>query len=75
MTEETQTPVEETQTPNIQLQDLSVAVQAIDMASAKGAYTGTDMELVGRVRNTIAAFVQANAPQQKESTEEEASEE
>lgn len=74
MTDETQTPVEEPQAPSIQLQDLGVAVQAIDMASSKGVYVGSDMEVVGRVRNTIAAFVQANAPQQ-EATEEEASEE
>jgi len=66
MTEETQA-----QATGIQLQDLVIAVQAIDMASAKGAYTGGDMEVVGRVRNTIAAFVQANTPQQEEVKQEE----
>jgi len=70
MTEETQA-----QAPGIQLQDLVIAVQAIDMASAKGAYTGGDMEVVGRVRNTIAAFVQANTPQQEKAQEEETAEE
>lgn len=77
MTEETQTQAPEA--PGIQLQDLAIAVQAIDFASAKGAYTGSDMEVVGRVRNTLAAFVQANMPQQepaqKDSKEEETSEE
>ena len=70
MTEETQP-----QVPGIQLQDLAIAVQAIDMASAKGVYTGSDMELVGRVRNTIATFVQANTPQQEEAKEEDVAEE
>ena len=70
MTEETQP-----QVPGIQLQDLAIAVQAIDMASAKGAYTGSDMELVGRARNTIATFVQANTPQQEEAKEEDVAEE
>jgi hypothetical protein len=65
MTEETQA-----QAPSIQLQDLVIAVQAIDMASAKGVYVGGDMETVGRVRNTIAAFVQANTPTEEKATEE-----
>ena len=70
MNEETQI-----QAPGIQLQDLALAVQAIDMASAKGVYVGADMEVVGRVRNTIAVFVQANTPQQEEAKEEETAEE
>lgn len=66
---------EETQAPSIQLQDLGIAVQAIDMASAQGVYQGADMEIVGRARNTIAAFLKANAPVKEEAKEEEASEE
>lgn len=65
----------EQNTPNIQLQDLVIAVQAIDMGAAKGAYQGADMEAVGRVRNTIAAFVQANMPKDEEAKEEETTEE
>lgn len=60
---------EETQAPSIQLQDLAIAVQAIDMGSAKGAYAGSDMETVGRVRNTLAEFVQANMPTEEKTTE------
>ena len=72
MTKEPQAP--ESPKVEIQLRDLAIAVQAIDMASTKGVYVGSDMEVVGRVRNTLAAFVQANAPQEEppkaEATEE-----
>lgn len=63
MTQETST------TPGINLQDLATAVQAIDMGSAKGSYTGIDMEIVGAARNRIAAFVNANAQKEQPSEE------
>lgn len=71
MTEVTETQgAEEAQAPvQLGLGDLAAVIQIIDVCSKRGAFEGTELESVGAVRGRIAAFVQANAPQQEESGE------
>jgi hypothetical protein len=68
MSEETQN-VEGTEAPQLGLGDLAAVIQIIDVCSKRGAFEGTELESVGQVRGRIAAFVQANAPQQEEAAE------
>lgn len=75
MTEATETQgAEEAQAPQLGLGDLAAVIQIIDVCSKRGAFEGTELESVGAVRGRIAAFVQANAPQQEETAEGEAEE-
>ena len=71
MTKVTETQgAEEAQAPvQLGLGDLAAVIQIIDVCSKRGAFEGTELESVGAVRGRIAAFVQANAPQQEESGE------
>lgn len=75
MSEENQ--VNEAATPELQLGDLAAVVRIVDICAKRGAFEGSELETVGAVRGRLAAFVQANAPQQEESeeAEEEATEE
>lgn len=66
---ETAAPEAAEQQAGISLQDLAAAVQIIDVCSKRGAFEGTELEAVGQLRGRLAAFVQANAPQQKEGEE------
>lgn len=71
MTEEVQN-VEEAQAPQLGLGDLAAVIQIIDVCSKRGAFEGPELETIGAVRGRIAAFVQANAPEQPEGEEGEA---
>lgn len=53
----------------INVADLANAVNIIDYAASKGNFTGPDLELVGRTRNRIHAFVDAHMPKQEENKE------
>lgn len=57
----------------LSLNDLAAAVQIIDICTKRGAFEGTELEVVGGVRGRLTAFLQANAPKKEEATEEEAS--
>ena len=73
MTEATETQVaEEAQAPQLGLGDLAAVIQIIDVCSKRGAFEGPELESVGQVRGRIAAFVQANAPQQPAESDAEA---
>jgi len=65
---------EATETVQLGLGDLAAVIQIIDVCSKRGAFEGTELESVGAVRGRIAAFVQANAPEQEEAVEAEAEE-
>jgi hypothetical protein len=54
----------EKQTVNsdITLQDLITMVSIIDACSTRGAFKGEEMQLVGQVRDKLAAIVKANTP-------------
>jgi hypothetical protein len=66
MTEATETQaVEEQAAVGLGLGDLAAVIQIIDVCSKRGAFEGPELESVGQVRGRIAAFVQANAPQEE----------
>lgn len=49
---------------NLTLQDIAIALQIIDIASARGAIRGEEMATVGQCRNNLAAFLK-NAQEQQ----------
>lgn len=63
----------------LKLVQLAVAVRAIDVCSARGAFQGSEMAAVGSARNDIEMFLKASgfsvyeepAPQAEEVSEEE----
>lgn len=60
-----ETPVEATpaeNTINLSVADLAAAVQIIDFAAARGAFTGDNLTKVGQVRDRIAEVVAALTP-------------
>lgn len=61
---------EQNSAPQINIADLATAVNIIDHASSKGAFTGPDIEIVGKTRNRIHAFVEANLPSQEQTSED-----
>lgn len=61
-------------TPQINIADLANAVNIIDFASTKGAFTGPDIELVGKTRNRLQAFVEAHSASNENATESETTE-
>ena len=52
----------------INLQDLRNILVVFDLASARGAFKGTELEPVGQLYNKISKFVQAATPPVEEST-------
>lgn len=67
--------VENTQDqPTIQLVDLANALRIIDVAAERGAFKGNELSSVGAVRDKIATFLNAVAPQPEEGAEEAAEE-
>ena len=56
--------------PTISFQDLAVVINIIDKASKCGAFEGTDLSIVGQVRDRIQAFLVSHAEQTQESSEE-----
>ncbi len=54
----------------INLQDLRNILVVFDLASARGAFKGPELEPVGQLYNKISKFVQAASPPVEESTTE-----
>ncbi|MCK9532202.1 MAG: hypothetical protein M0R77_16830 [Gammaproteobacteria bacterium] len=67
-----ETPAVEDKSVNLSVADLAAAVQIIDFAAARGAFTGENITKVGQVRDRIAEVVKAIAPAEEaaEATEE-----
>lgn len=56
---------------NITLQDIAVAVSIIDVCVKRGAVEGSELSVVGSIRDKFAAFVEQNkAPEPKEPAKE-----
>lgn len=49
--------------PSITLPDISNAVRIIDAAAERGAFRGNELSQVGAVRDRLAAFLAAVAPE------------
>jgi hypothetical protein len=63
---ETETQTQGANTPedvSLNVQDIINVVKIIDVVSGRGAVKGDEMSSVGRVRDRLVAFVNANAPQ------------
>jgi len=56
-----ETPVDEN--PTIQIVDLANALSIIDAAAERGAFKGNELTQVGAVRDRLAIFLKAVAPQ------------
>ena len=63
---------EKTEDVGLTLNDITLAVQLIDVASARGAIRGEEMAAVGILRQRFSAFLKANetAPEATEAPEE-----
>ena len=48
---------------SLNVQDIVNVVKIIDVVSGRGAVKGDEMSSVGRVRDRLVAFVNANTPQ------------
>ncbi len=55
----------------LRLADLGAVIQIIDICSKRGAFEGTELEVVGQVRGRIAEFVKANTPAEEVETKTE----
>jgi hypothetical protein len=53
-------------TSNLTLNDLSLVVSIIDACSSRGAFRGTELEEIGRIRGKIAKVVSDNSPKTKD---------
>lgn len=49
--------------PQLSTQDLVMVVRLVDMAAARGAITGDDLEAVGGLRRRFVEFLRVNAPE------------
>ena len=67
---EENTVAEEAQTPDINLNDIRNILSVIDACASRGAFKGEEMQSVGALRNKVAAFVEANIPQEEEPADE-----
>jgi hypothetical protein len=67
---EENTVAEEAQTPDINLNDIRNMLSVIDACAVRGAFKPEEMEGVGALRNKVAAFVEANIPQQEPADED-----
>jgi hypothetical protein len=63
---EENTVADEAQTPDINLNDIRNMLSVIDACSVRGAFKPEEMESVGALRNKVAAFLDANIPQEEE---------
>lgn len=45
--------------PQLPLNDLELTVELIDLCSARGAFRGTELTLVGGLRDRLSAFLAA----------------
>lgn len=62
---------QQTESATINIADIANAINIIDYAASKGAFSGPDLELVGKNRNKLHAFVKANTPEETISEEAE----
>ena len=67
---EENTVAEEAQTPDINLNDIRNILSVIDACASRGAFKGEEMQSVGALRNKVAAFVEANMPEQEPADED-----
>ena len=58
----------------ITLQDIALMVTIIDATSKRGAIEGSEMSIVGALRDKLDAFVKQNTPVQPEETTNEGAE-
>lgn len=68
-----ETPVAENSI-NLSIADLAAAVQIIDFAASRGAFTGDNITKVGQVRDRIAEVVKAVTPAEEPAEATEAAE-
>ncbi len=71
---EENTVAEEAQTPDISINDIRNMLSVVDACAVRGACTPEELEGVGALRNKVAAFVEANLPQEEPADEESAEE-
>ena len=55
--------VEENAKAELSTQDLVMVVRLVDLAAARGALQGDDLEAVGGLRRRFVEFLQQNAPE------------
>ena len=67
---EENTVADEAQTLDINLSDIRNMLSVIDACANRGAFKPEEMESVGALRNKVAAFVEANIPQQEPADED-----
>lgn len=67
---EENTVAEEAQTPDINFNDIRNILSVIDACASRGAFKGEEMQSVGALRNKVAAFVEANMPEQEPADED-----
>lgn len=60
------------QAPSLGINDIAMAVRIIDVSAERGAFRGPELASVGKVRDTLAAFVSANQPTEEDGKGEEA---
>jgi hypothetical protein len=52
--------------PQLSLNDLVAVVQLIDVVSRRGAFEGSELAVIGALRNRLEAFLKASAPKPSE---------
>lgn len=67
---EENTVAEEAQTPDISINDIRNMLSVVDACAVRGAFKPEELESVGALRNKVAAFVEANIPQQEPADED-----
>lgn len=67
---EENTVADEAQTPDINLHDIRNMLYVIDTCATRGSFKPQELESVGALRNKVAAFVEANLPQQEPADED-----
>jgi len=54
---------------NVTLQDIATVVQIIDACSERGSFKGTELTVVGELREKFSAIVEANKPKDETPSE------
>jgi hypothetical protein len=68
-TQEAQQPI------GLTLQDMKILAGAVELASQRGGFRASEMEIIGHTYNKLAAFLKANEPAPAEGEAEAAGEE
>ena len=75
MSEKTVEPTQEVETaqneeeqtePQISFNQIAAVTEIIDLCSTRGSFKGQELEAVGQIRNSFAAFVSFHAPKEEE---------